>query len=724
MLKKTKSESSTKQVVLRKEGQSSIKIWLFRLTAMVLMSLLFLGAVEGVLRLVGFGYNTDYFIKASYGSEEYWVENPGFLYRFMPKTQARSPRPVLIPVKKSEDTIRIFVLGESAAMGDPEPAFGMGQVLRLIMEDRYPEKDFEIVNTALTAINSHLILPIARECIDKEADIVVVYMGNNEVVGPFGPGTVFTKEMPNITVLKLGLAFKQFRIGQFVDHVVRSAVGSRENESWSGVAMFKDKHVHPHDPRLTQVYQHFQSQLESLVEVGAKAGVPVFVSNIATNLKDSAPFASVLPETLSGEQKEVWRKAVNDGLKLLRAQLVSEAYLKFQEAGEIEPDHADLQFNMGQCLLRLEDSQKPKSYFVNARELDLLRFRADERVNQIIRDACEGKEKDGVYFVDAIKYFEEQSKDGIPGYDFFWDHVHLKFAGNYLLARLYAVQIAHALSLRGVEITEKPWLNTQECAVRLALTRWGQYSMTNTMVARLNQYPFSEQSNRAELNAKMLEESKLLKLDANKEVLQAMAALYQKAIALDEDNWMLYDQYAKFLKGFGDKENAGINWKKVLELIPHHFMARYELGGLLSASALTAASGEKYLKEATDLRPYIPEVWVELGLNLGRQKRYEDAIEAFQRATELNPKLLIAHVNWAVALNSHEKPDDAVARLEKALTINTNDVSVHLHLARFLVPGKNWDRISHHLKEVLRLDPTHVEATDALSKVETLINNK
>ena len=43
----------------------------------------------------------------------------------------------------------------------------------------------------MTAINSHAILPIARECARRDGDLWIIYMGNNEMVGPFGAGTVF-----------------------------------------------------------------------------------------------------------------------------------------------------------------------------------------------------------------------------------------------------------------------------------------------------------------------------------------------------------------------------------------------------------------------------------------------------------------------------------------------------------------------------------------------------
>ena len=141
-----------------------------------LLSVVFgMGILELCLRMAGVGYPTTFFVKTRHEGEDYWMENPGFLYRFMPKAQARSPRPVMVPVAKKDHTIRIFVLGESAAMGDPEPAFGMPEILRVLLESRYPQTRFEVVNTALTAINSHLIHHIAAECVQKEADFLVLH---------------------------------------------------------------------------------------------------------------------------------------------------------------------------------------------------------------------------------------------------------------------------------------------------------------------------------------------------------------------------------------------------------------------------------------------------------------------------------------------------------------------------------------------------------------------
>lgn len=48
-------------------------------------------------------------------------------------------------------------------MGDPQPAYGASRYLEVLLRERFPHEKFEVVNLGVTAINSHVILPIARE---------------------------------------------------------------------------------------------------------------------------------------------------------------------------------------------------------------------------------------------------------------------------------------------------------------------------------------------------------------------------------------------------------------------------------------------------------------------------------------------------------------------------------------------------------------------------------
>ena len=168
------------------------------------------------LRFSGYGYNPRFFKRIKIGGEEFFVQNEDFSRRFFPKEVMRNPGPVRFPVHKAPGVFRIFVLGESAAMGDPAQSFAPDRYLEVLLRDKYPGSKFEVINVAFTAINSHVILPIARECAAHEGDLWIVYMGNNEMVGPFGAATVFGWQAPPLPFVRAVVAFQRLRTGQWL----------------------------------------------------------------------------------------------------------------------------------------------------------------------------------------------------------------------------------------------------------------------------------------------------------------------------------------------------------------------------------------------------------------------------------------------------------------------------------------------------------------------------
>src|ERR1019366_817643 len=98
--------------------------WLFRLMALVLLPLVILAVLETALRLAGYGYPTGFFAKTRVRGQDFLVNNEEYGFRFFPPELARFSGPIRMAASKSASTYRIFILGESAAMGDPEPAYG------------------------------------------------------------------------------------------------------------------------------------------------------------------------------------------------------------------------------------------------------------------------------------------------------------------------------------------------------------------------------------------------------------------------------------------------------------------------------------------------------------------------------------------------------------------------------------------------------------------------
>jgi hypothetical protein len=140
------------------------RLWLFRLTAAVAAPVFLLALLEIALRLAGFGYATSFFLPRQINGRDCFVENERFGWRFFGPEMARSPFPLVLPRAKAPGTVRVFVFGESAAYGDPQPEFGLPRMLEALLSLRFPGRHFEVVNTGMTGINSNVILPIARDC--------------------------------------------------------------------------------------------------------------------------------------------------------------------------------------------------------------------------------------------------------------------------------------------------------------------------------------------------------------------------------------------------------------------------------------------------------------------------------------------------------------------------------------------------------------------------------
>src|ERR1039458_8031004 len=126
------------------------RLWRLRLTVMLGAPVLFFVVLELGLRLAGFGRPTAFLLPSSNQGLKTLVQNNLFGWRFFGARMSRLPHPISILRDKAPGTIRVFVFGESAAFGDPQPRFGLPRMLQAMLELRHPDKKFEVVNAAMT----------------------------------------------------------------------------------------------------------------------------------------------------------------------------------------------------------------------------------------------------------------------------------------------------------------------------------------------------------------------------------------------------------------------------------------------------------------------------------------------------------------------------------------------------------------------------------------------
>jgi len=692
------------------------RLWVLRLAVLVAAPVLFLVAVETALRVFGYGYPVSLFVRAE--SNGAYVPNWKFGWRFFPRSLARGPYLSFFPAEKAAGTYRIFVLGGSAAQGVPNPAYGFSRVLEVMLREGYPGTRFEVINTAMTAINSHVVLPIAHECAEYEPDLFIVYMGNNEVTGPYGAGTVFAGYRSNRTLIRAGIRAKGTRLGQLLGDTARLLGDDREGaEQWRGMEMFLANRVAADDPRLEQVYEHLRANLSAICRAATHAGAKTIVSTVVTNLKDCAPFASLHRPDLSEGERARWQRLYEAAVADENAGGYPEAINGYRQAATLDDVYADLHYRLGRCCAATERFAQARRHFARARDLDALRFRADSRINAIIREIAAGRQAQGVYLVDAVDVFETHpgTVHGLVGDEWLYEHVHLNFEGNYLLARAIFDRLALVLprSIRSRAASSSA-PSPERCAQLLVLTGWDRYWMAKDMASMTCRLPFTGQMDHAEKQAERKRQWRALKKFASPEATRGAVEAYQEALERHPGDFLLRHNLAVLLDECGTCAMAARHHRLILDQFPGRVSTRGALAvSLMKAGRLDEAIAQ--YRKILSVYPRRAAVYKNWGDALILKKEPAEAIERYREAIRLNPHYAPAHHNLAGALVLQGKREEAAHHFEEALRIHPDAVG-HYNLANTLARlGRDAEAIAH-FRKVLALEPESPELTEKTRK--------
>ncbi len=563
---------------------SPARVRLFRAMTVALVPVVLLGGLELLLRLLGVGHPSGFTVPCEVPGRRAVCPNPDFALRFFPPALARQPRPFVIPEEKRPRTVRVMVLGESAAEGDPEPTFGVSRFLQAMLEEAVPGVRFEVVNAGVVAINSHVLVPIARDLARHAPDVVVIYAGNNEVVGPYGPGTVLTGRQPSLGLIRASIVLGSTRLGQVLTSLGRS-LGKETPTEWQGMELFLDHQIRADDPVMEQVYRGFGSNLAELIDVVRSHGARVVVSTVGTRLRDFAPFASSHRPGLDAAALERWKAAVARGDAAAGAQRPLDALVAYGEAEAIDGVVAELQYRIGRTALARGDEVLAGERLTRARDLDTLRFRADSRLVQVTTEVARAAGS-GVELVDGAGALAAASPHGLPGPELFWEHAHLTPEGNEVLARALFPAVVRALpAFLGVQDLAAP--SPGQVAGRLALTGYDRYLIAKEVLRRLARPPFTGQLD----HGLQLLQVEAVRDSGAREPFEETEARYQAALAAHPDDpWLhwnhaiLLDNRDVFLarRGEPDGGRAVPEYQRVLEAFPRFGEARIRLAEALA----------------------------------------------------------------------------------------------------------------------------------------------
>lgn len=353
----------------------------------------FLLLLEIILRLIGVAGRPPLFVSAPAPYNRLLIANPKIAQRFF-RGDRFIPTPAADPFLKEKPAngLRIFVLGGSTAAGFPyERNLRFSRILETALQRQYPDRTVEVVNLAMSAINSYALLDFMDEVLAQKPDAILLYAGHNEYYGALGVASRESLGRRREWVLA---ALKLQRLRLFM--AMRNLTARlRPLPPSSPTATLMERVVAeqqiPLDEALYRAgIDQFEKNLRAILQ---KAKVPVILGELVCNLKDQPPFISLPDES---------------------------AEAVYRQAQQAAAQH---------------DYQSAKTLYLRAKELDALRFRAPEAVNDVIRRlAAEFRQP----LAPMVSRFEDASPNGLIGDRLMIDHLHPNIDGYFLMAQVFA----------------------------------------------------------------------------------------------------------------------------------------------------------------------------------------------------------------------------------------------------------------------------------------------
>ena len=683
------------------------RLWLFRLLAAVGIPLVLLGLLEAGLRVAGYGCRSSVTVACKVNGVPSRGDNLNFSRRFFPAMLAREFEPFVFPTRKPAGTYRVFVLGSSAAQGVPNHAFRFGRILEAILQERFPDTRFEVITAAMAAINSHVVVEVAKECARYEPDLFVIYTGNNEVVGPYGPGTVLTPALSNLHVIRMGIAARKTRVGQLVSGLaqLRGLPGGGP-KYWQGMEMFLGQQIRQDDLRLNVVYEHFRRNIEDICGFAADAGARTILCTLGTNLRDCPPFASLHKPTLSAEHKSDWERLYEQGVQQEAQADYAAAIQSYLQAAQVDDSYAELQFRLGRCHWQVGEHDKAAEQFTRARDLDVLRFRADTRVNEVVRAVAQQRREQGVQLADVAESLAGNSPHGLTGEEFFYEHVHLNFEGNYLVARTVFDQLEPMLAERfkGARPGQVP--TVERCARRLMYTDWSRHQSLDTIVNMfLAKPPFTGQLYHEEHVAALRQRLKDLKKQLTPDALRAIAEQYRAVIAEVPNDWRLHWDYGKLLaEDLQQYEPAAAEYRTVLDLLPHSYTGYNALGSVLRAKGDLRGAMAQY-ETTLAMKPTAGDAHYHLGWCLMKEGKEDAGADHYRGAIRYSPDCVPAYLGLGEMLFKKGQLQESLDVCRAGLAVVPRNPLLHSNAGVLLIKMGQRREGEKEIRTAVQLDP-------------------
>ncbi len=199
--------------------------------------------------------------------------------------------------------------------------------------------------------------------------------------------------------------------------------------------------------------------------------------------------------------------------------------------------------------------------------------------------------------------------------------------------------------------------------------------------------------------------------------LPAAGRILEGAVARGMDAAPVYSLLATVYEQSGHIENAIPAMRLAIQREPQSETYRFQYGMLLT-NAMAPQAAVIRLKEAMELYPNSPRLWLGLGIAHFKAGNNPDAVKAFTQSLKLDSKYAPAYAYLGMAHVEVGNYQEAINSYERALAVNARLGVVNYLLGEVLqkLTELNDARVEANLKRAVELEPSFAAGRLALGK--------
>lgn len=609
------------------------------------------------------------------------------------------------PKEKGSDTYRIFCMGGSTTFGRPYgDRVSFCGWLREYLKAADATRDWEVINAGGVSFASYRVARLMDELSNYEADMFIVYSGQNEFLEERSYGTLAS--LPS-WLLNLNVTLSGTRVYTVMKDMIEAVQSSASKQAQARNSLDGDvdeilnhtigpESYRRDDDLKQQVITHYRLNLMRMAKIARSVDADMILVRPVVNVKDMSPFKSQHSESLDRQALEDWENLFRHASDLHDAGDFTAALQTYHRALEIDDRYAELHYRIGKSYFELQQYDMAEQAFRRAVEEDVAPLRMLASMQTVLGEVAASENVPLIDFPGILrKAYLQQYDHAVFGKEYFPDHVHTNMEGY----RLLGLALLDELVSQGIASHDAGWNEARIEAVR------------KEVLAGID--PRAEGHTMLNL-AKVLDWAGKFD-EAHESFLRALEIL--------GPNPHVYDPLARNLFALGRYDEAIYYLNEVLVIAPgspgvHSRLAR------IYAEQGRADDAIRHCREELEINPEDPGVHAALAKLLEEQGDDDAALRHYRKALQYKPDFQYPRIELAYLLVSLSRYDEALVYAEEAVRINPKQYRAHNALGLIKKNQGKPEQAVEHYREALRLWPDYSVARENLQQVKMLNSQK